>query len=112
MSLPPFLPSLPPFPPSVASASPSRLPFQRNHGSPKHLERHVGDLGNIIADEIGVATVNITDPLVTLVGPRSVIGRAIVVHATVDDLGTGGHSSSLTTGNAGGRVGCGVIGIA
>ncbi|MPC72813.1 Superoxide dismutase [Cu-Zn] [Portunus trituberculatus] len=87
-------------------------PYMRDHGSPIHLERHVGDLGNILADQSGVAHVNITDPLVTLVGPRSVIGRAIVVHAGEDDLGGGGHPSSLKTGNAGGRVGCGVIGIA
>ncbi|KAG0718198.1 Superoxide dismutase [Cu-Zn] [Chionoecetes opilio] len=87
-------------------------PHMRNHGNPKHLERHVGDLGNIVADPTGTALVNITDPLLTLVGPRSIIGRAVVVHAGVDDLGLGGHSSSLTTGNAGGRVGCGVIGHA
>ncbi|XP_050691425.1 superoxide dismutase [Cu-Zn]-like isoform X3 [Eriocheir sinensis] len=87
-------------------------PFKRDHGSPQNLERHVGDLGNILADETGIAVVNITDPLVTLVGPRSVVGRALVVHAGEDDLGKGGHPTSLTTGNAGGRVGCGVIGIA
>ena len=30
--------------------------------------------------------------------------RAIVVHAGVDDLGQGGASDSLTTGNAGARL--------
>lgn len=34
------------------------------------------------------------------------------VHADEDDLGRGGHELSKTTGNAGGRVACGVIGIA
>jgi len=29
-----------------------------------------------------------------------------------DDLGLGGHDDSKTTGHAGGRVACGVIGIA
>ena len=44
-------------------------------------------------------------------GERSIIGRAIVVHEGIDDLGLGGNEGSKTTGNAGGRVGCGVIGI-
>jgi Cu-Zn family superoxide dismutase len=39
-------------------------------------------------------------------GPEGVIGHAVIVHANPDDLKT------QPTGNAGGRVGCGVIGIA
>ncbi|KAG7169674.1 Superoxide dismutase [Cu-Zn]-like 3 [Homarus americanus] len=87
-------------------------PFRRNHGHPDNLQRHVGDLGNILADNNGTAYVNITDELVTLVGPRAVVGRAVVVHAGEDDVGLGGDAESLKTGNAGGRVGCGVIGYA
>ncbi|XP_047487608.1 superoxide dismutase [Cu-Zn]-like [Penaeus chinensis] len=87
-------------------------PYMRPHGSPEHSERHIGDLGNILADATGRAEVNITDPLVTLVGPRTVLGRAVVVHAGEDDLGRGGNEESLKTGNAGGRVACGVIGHA
>lgn len=40
---------------------------------------HYGDLGNITADENGVAKIDITDKLVTIVGRDSVVGRAIVV---------------------------------
>ncbi|XP_045605334.1 superoxide dismutase [Cu-Zn] [Procambarus clarkii] len=87
-------------------------PYKKEHGSPENLNRHVGDLGNILADESGLAYVNITDQLVTLVGPTSAVGRAIVVHAGQDDLGKGGNPESLKTGNAGGRVACGVIGLA
>lgn len=53
----------------------------------------------------------ITDSIISLVGKYSILGRAVVVHSDVDDLGRGGFSDSLTTGHAGTRVACGVIGI-
>ena len=88
------------------------LSLQVKHGAPDAAERHVGDLGNIIADRNGVAEVRILDSLLTLYGDASVIGRAVVVHAGEDDLGRGVDEGSMTTGNAGGRVACGIIGIA
>ena len=45
-----------------------------------------------------------------LYGENSILGRSCVCHAGVDDLGEGGHELSPTTGNAGGRAACGVIG--
>lgn len=86
-------------------------PFNKTHGAPDAENRHVGDLGNVIAGPNGVAKVNITDSQISLSGTYSVLGRAMVVHADPDDLGLGGHELSLTTGNAGARVACGVIGI-
>lgn len=81
------------------------------HGGPDAATRHVGDLGNVVAGADGKAAVNITDKMITLSGSNSIIGRTLVVHADEDDLGQGGHELSKTTGNAGARVGCGVIGI-
>jgi len=86
-------------------------PHKKEHGAPTDAIRHVGDLGNIEADASGVAKVNIEDKLLSLNGDLSIIGRSLVVHENIDDLGKGGHELSKTTGNAGGRLACGVIGL-
>ncbi|XP_022925004.1 superoxide dismutase [Cu-Zn] 2-like isoform X1 [Cucurbita moschata] len=93
------------------STGPHFNPLKKNHGAPGDSERHAGDLGNIYAGPDGVAEVSITDRLISLKGPHSILGRAVVVHADPDDLGKGGHELSKTTGNAGARIGCGIIGI-
>eukprot|EP01135_Chromosphaera_perkinsii_P004337 Nk52_evm4s278 gene=Nk52_evmTU4s278 len=85
-------------------------PEGNTHGAPEDSVRHVGDLGNVTADAQGVANIDIKDSLIALDGPHSVLGRSLVVHQDVDDLGKGGHELSPTTGNAGARVACGVIG--
>jgi len=87
-------------------------PYSTTHGAPEDSERHVGDLGNIAADQNGVARVQIKDKLISLNGGLSVVGRTVVLHAGADDLGRGGDDESLKTGNAGGRIACGVIGLA
>jgi len=78
-----------------------------DHGDEK--EGHVGDLGNITADESGTAKFSIRADRVELIGDRSVVGRGIVVHANPDDFGKGRDEESLKTGNAGDRLACGVI---
>ncbi|KAJ1346416.1 hypothetical protein KIN20_001195 [Parelaphostrongylus tenuis] len=84
-------------------------PTNMNHGAPTARVRHVGDLGNIVAGINGVAEINIEDNVIKLNGPQSVIGRALVIHAMRDDLGLGGSPLSLTTGDSGRRVLCGII---
>ncbi|CAJ0903623.1 8637_t:CDS:2, partial [Entrophospora sp. SA101] len=71
--------------------------------------RHVGDLGNVLVGPDGTVKDSFSDELIKLIGERSVIGRTVVVHADPDDLGKGGVELSLTTGNAGARLACGVI---
>ncbi|KAG7443724.1 copper/zinc binding superoxide dismutase, partial [Guyanagaster necrorhizus] len=87
-------------------------PFNTTHGGPTDpiTKRHVGDLGNIQSDASGVAVLDITDEIISLNGPLSIIGRSMVVHTGTDDLGKGGTNLSLTTGNSGARAACGVIG--
>lgn len=105
------------------------------HGARESAVRHVGDLGNVVADNNGIVSTSYSDNLITLYGSRSIIGRAVVVHAAEDDLGITDHPDSTKTGefsfvncasssprnslffsipqigNAGGRVACGVIGV-
>jgi Cu-Zn family superoxide dismutase len=76
------------------------------HGGPDDTQRHAGDFGNIEADQSGKATYRRVDYLIELSGRNSIIGRSVIVHADPDDL------KSQPSGNAGARIGCGVIGIA
>jgi Cu-Zn family superoxide dismutase len=82
-------------------------PDKHQHGeqSAEADKRHVGDLGNIEADENGKVELNIKDKLIKLHGPHSIIGRGLIVHEKPDDY-------SQPVGNAGGRVACAVIGVA
>jgi len=86
-------------------------PNKVTHGAPTDIYRHSGDLGNIKAGLDGVAVFDTLDKHLSLNGISSIIGRGVVVHQGEDDLGRGGDSGSKKTGNAGGRVACGVIGL-
>jgi Cu-Zn family superoxide dismutase len=81
-------------------------PHHKMHGGPDSENRHAGDFGNITADASGRATIELKDKALSMSGADSIIGRAVIIHAMPDDLKT------QPTGNAGGRVACGVIGIA
>ncbi|XP_059351401.1 uncharacterized protein LOC130697002 isoform X2 [Daphnia carinata] len=85
------------------STGPHYNPRMAPHGSPQNApnQRHVGDLGNIVANQQGIALIKIFDHVISLSGPESVIGRAIVVHAAEDNL--------TATANSGARIACGVI---
>lgn len=87
-----------------ASAGPHFNPFNKKHGAPNDMERHVGGMGNIVADSHGVAKGEIVDHLIKLNGKLSVVGRSVIVHADADDLGQGGDP-----GNAGARLAGGAI---
>jgi Cu-Zn family superoxide dismutase len=76
------------------------------HSMPMSNNRHAGDMGNIEADENGNAHLDYTDLVMKLNGKYSIIGHSVIVHAKEDDFKT------QPTGNAGARVGYGVIGIA
>lgn len=121
-------------------------PLAQPHGSifVDRQKRHVGDLiNNLLADATGRARVQFTDELLSLAWteerPYTVVGKSIVVHKGVDDLGQQGsvieppclvhhgqvvsgqrqegrqyadaarRQESTVTGNAGARLACGNI---
>ena len=57
------------------------------HGAPGDDHRHVGDLGNIVADTNGFATLDMVDSVLSLNGINNIIGRGVVIHAGRDDMG-------------------------
>ncbi len=93
-------------------------PFQQSHGARVNsdgtinINRHLGDLGNIICNETGHGTFDFVDPMLSLNGAYSILGRSVIVHDGEDDLGQTDHPDSKTTGNAGNRALCGIIGRA
>jgi Cu-Zn family superoxide dismutase len=81
-------------------------PGNHQHGAPEATDRHAGDLGNIEADASGKAHLEMSDKVMKLTGADSILGHAVIVHEKADDLKT------QPTGDAGGRLACGVIGVA
>ena len=86
-------------------------PTNAEHGSRTSVSSHAGDFGNITASHDRHSTFHFSTPKVSLFeGELSIIGRSLVIHEDEDDLGKGGHADSLTTGHAGKRLDCAVIG--
>ncbi|WP_017318368.1 superoxide dismutase family protein [Mastigocladopsis repens] len=81
----------------------SEVPVQENH--PYHL----GDLPNLVVDEMGYANYNTLTSRVTLSeGPLSVFddnGSAIIIHQLTDQQKAGGTAAEA----GGGRLACGVV---
>lgn len=81
-------------------------PTTEPHAAPEAPKHHTGDFGNITADSKGVAKFDEVFKGRTLNGPKSIIGRGVVVHAKADDL------TSQPSGAAGARIAVGVVGVA
>ena len=91
-------------------------PYHSFHGGPchdsRHDSRHVGDLiNNVTTNRFKHVHFSYVDNTLHLSGKYSILGRSVVIHEGVDDLGLGGFPDSLTTGHAGKRMACAVIGI-
>lgn len=93
--------------PDASSAGAHFNPAGAPHSGPDRMPHHAGDFGNVTAGGNGEITTEFTTRSITLDnGPNSVVGKAVVLHADADDL------TSQPAGNAGKRIGCGVVTMA
>ena len=81
-------------------------PAGHAHGRSSDPKHHAGDLGNLQADASGKARYEEMILGINIAGGKNpILGRGVIIHAKPDDFGQ-------PTGNAGSRIGCGVIGVA
>jgi Cu-Zn family superoxide dismutase len=80
-------------------------PGAQMHGAPGSAAAHLGDLGNLVADAAGNATLSLTQAGAKMDDGSAfdVINRSVIVHASADDLMTD------PSGNSGARIACGEI---
>lgn len=89
--------------PDFKSAGDHFNPTNHEHSTPPDANRHVGDLGNLSADENGVAKSVVilkeSDGFQFL----DLVGKSIILHEKPDDQVT------QPSGNSGNRIACGII---
>jgi len=91
--------------PNGTSAGGHYNPEGHPHALPPNLKRHAGSFGNWQADAYGRVQVEFVDQTISVSGRKNpIVGRSVVIHAQPDD-------GSQPNGNAGPRIGVGVIGI-
>jgi len=79
-------------------------PEGHKHGAPNQGDHHAGDLGNITADDKGVAKAQMTIRGVAISGEKNgVVGHSVIIHEKEDDMKTD------PAGNSGTRIAGGVI---
>jgi superoxide dismutase, Cu-Zn family len=87
----------------ASSAGEHFNPESEPHGLPPAEARHLGDLGNIeVGEQGGQLEILVPDATLARDDPRSLLERAIVVHAKQD-------SGAQPSGDAGDRIGCAEI---
>ena len=94
--------------PDATSAGDHFNPTAQPHGRPDNGAHHEGDMPNLVADAGGTARVDMhVRGLALGTGAAGdIAGRAVIVHAKADDY------TSQPSGNAGGRIACGVVATA
>jgi Cu-Zn family superoxide dismutase len=80
-------------------------PTNQQHGKWGSSSFHLGDIGNISLDAAGKGSLEMETGQWSLGGDSTsnILNRSVIVHSGADDFNT------QPTGNAGSRIGCGVI---
>jgi len=107
---------------SVGTCDPSGERAFASAGGHLHADgqshgQHMGDLPSLLATESGIAMLVIATDRFTLEDLMDEDGSAVIVHAAADNFGNipadrydpDADETTLNTGDAGGRFGCGVI---
>jgi Cu-Zn family superoxide dismutase len=91
--------------PAASSMGAHFNPLKSKHGGRSGIDRHLGDLGNITADENGVVEARLSILDTRLSGPaeRNILGRALVLTKNSDD------EQTQPDGNSGLPIACGLI---
>ncbi|HEX9427066.1 MAG TPA: superoxide dismutase family protein [Candidatus Polarisedimenticolia bacterium] len=94
--------------PDGTSAGGHWNPAHVDHGKWGTMPFHRGDIGVFEVGSDGKGSLTLSTDLWTIGGaPESdVLGKTVIIHAKTDDFTT------QPTGNAGGRIGCGVVELA
>lgn len=80
-------------------------PTNEAHGKWGSSAYHSGDIGNVNLDSKGEGQITLSSNRWTIGGDEktNILNRAVIVHSGVDDYTT------QPTGNAGSRIGCGIV---
>lgn len=91
--------------PTFESAGGHWNPTAAKHGTSNPQGPHQGDLPNLMIGADGRGTLALVVPGATMAALLDADGAAMMVHAAADDLATD------PSGNSGGRIACGVLGL-
>lgn len=89
--------------PDFKSAGGHFNPQNHIHNSPGASLKHLGDLGNLVADSKGMARTEVFIPAEKGIKLSTFLGKAVIIHAKPDDQVT------QPSGDSGDRIACGLI---